>query len=254
MVFSGPEIEQFIADGFVMLRGAFPREVAAECREFIWKQIGLWENCTSFDQPIVVVQKSFSGEPFDRVMNPRLKTALDELLGKDRFIVNEGFGWWTVLFPGFPGWGSWHVDGENYRHRLTSREQGLVPVFLFSDVGPGDGGTPLVRGSHHAVARLLAEAEPSGMDYGELNEKLPPVDPGKVTEVTGEAGDVAMVHPFLIHGFGPNRGKKIRFACNPQYQLKEPMNLDRPDGSYSPIEKAIRQALPLPDCETSGKI
>ncbi|HTS47472.1 MAG TPA: hypothetical protein VMH05_05985 [Bryobacteraceae bacterium] len=32
-------------------------------------------------------------------------------------------------------------------------------------------------------------------------------------------------------------------ACNPQYQLKEPMQIDRADGAYSPVEEAIRAAL-----------
>jgi Phytanoyl-CoA dioxygenase (PhyH) len=239
-VFSNAEIEQFITDGFVMLRGGFSRE-------FIWKHIGLWEDCRTFEQPMVHVQKHFTEEPFNRVMNSRLKTALDELMGTDRFIMNQAFGWWPVLLPGFPGRDNWHVDGENFRHRLTSPEQGLVAVFLFSDIGPGDGGTPLVRGSHRMVARLLEQAEPAGLDCDELNKMLPPVDTGKIVEVTGEAGDVAMLHPFLIHGFSPNHGNRIRFACNPQYQLKEPMKLDRRDGLYSPVERAICRALCLSD-------
>jgi hypothetical protein len=51
------------------------------------------------------------------------------------------------------------------------------------------------------------------------------------------------MHPLLIHGFGPNRGNKIRFACNPLLPLKEPMQLDRSDGAYSPVEEAIRRAI-----------
>ena len=41
----------------------------------------------------------------------------------------------------------------------------------------------------------------------------------------------------------PNRGSRIRFACNPQYQLKEPMQLDRAGAAYSPVEETIREAL-----------
>lgn len=226
-----------------MLRGGFPHEAAAECRDFVWQQIPSWQNCITAGQPLVHVQRSFSGEPFHRVMTARVRFAIDELTGVDRAEIHESFGWWPVLFPGFPGPGGWHVDGSNFHHYLTSREQGLVTLFLFSDIGPGDGGTPVVRGSHHAVARLLAAAEPAGLSLGELQARLPEVNPAQVIEVAGEAGDVAMLHPMLIHGFGPNRGTRIRFACNPQYQLKEPMKLDRPDGSYSPVEEAIRRAL-----------
>ena len=36
-----------------------------------------------------------------------------------------------------------------------SREIGLLPIFLFSDVKPHGGGTAVIRGSHKTVAELL---------------------------------------------------------------------------------------------------
>jgi hypothetical protein len=36
MVFNDSEIEQFISDGYVVLRAAFSRDLAEECREFVW--------------------------------------------------------------------------------------------------------------------------------------------------------------------------------------------------------------------------
>ena len=120
-----------------------------------------------------------------------------------------------------------------------------MTLYLFSDIGPGDGGTPMLRGSHKTIARLLAEAEPAGLSHQELTKKLPLANTECAVEVTGEAGDVAMLHPLLIHGFGPNAGSRVRFACNPQYPLKEAMVLDRADGKHSPVEEAIRRALIL---------
>jgi uncharacterized protein (DUF433 family) len=243
VVFSKTELTQFCVDGFVILRAGFSRDVAAECRDFVWNEILKWRNCGTGGQPMVHLRRNLCGGPFDQVMNGRLRSAIEELTGTGRAIIHESFGWWPVLFPAFPGPGGWHVDGSNFRHRLSSPEQGLVTLFLFSDIGSGDGGTPMVRGSHHAVARLLADAGLGGLSPQELQAALPPVDKAEVVEATGEAGDVAMMHPFLVHGFGPNRGRKIRFACNPQYQLTEPMSFDRPDGAYSPVEEAIRQCL-----------
>jgi ectoine hydroxylase-related dioxygenase (phytanoyl-CoA dioxygenase family) len=164
-------------------------------------------------------------------------------MGPGRAAIHQHFGWWPVLFPGSKGPRGWHVDGEDFRHYLTSPEQGLIPIFLFSDVAPGDGGTAVVVGSHQTVARLLADAEPSGLRPADLRRKLPPVDGARVVEVTGEAGDVAMLHPFLVHGWSANLGRDVRFACNPRYSLKEPMQLDRADGAFSPVEEAIRRAL-----------
>jgi Phytanoyl-CoA dioxygenase (PhyH) len=243
VTFSEKELDQFRADGFVILRDGFAREIATECREFVWKEILSWRDCSTSGQPFVHVRRNLSGPPFDRVLNRRLREAIDQLTGPGRAVVHESFGWWPVLFPGFPGPAGWHVDGSNFRHHLSSPEQGLVTLYLFSDIGPGDGGTPMVRGSHRAIARLLHQAEPGGLSTHELQVKLPPVDLSHVVEVTGQAGDVAMMHPFLIHGFGPNRGHRIRFACNPQYHLMQPMNFQRRCGDQSPAEEAVMHVL-----------
>ena len=57
------------------------------------------------------------------------------------------------------------------------------------------------------------------------------------------AGDVALIHPFLSHARSENTGPNVRFICNPCYGLHEPMNFDREDGVYSPVELAIKLAL-----------
>jgi uncharacterized protein (DUF433 family) len=235
-----------VEEGFVILHEGFSRQIAAEGRAFIWKEMNLpSDDPAAWKESVIHLQKNFICSPFDQVMNPRLQTAVGELMGENRGIIHHQFGWWPILFPGFPGPGGWHVDGSNFHHHLTSREQGLVTLYLFSDMEPGDGGTPMIRGSHQVVARLLAEAEPAGLSHEELTKMLPLADLTRVAQVTGEAGDVAMLHPFLIHGFGPNVGSRVRFACNPQYPLKEAMETDRPDGQHSPVEEAIRRALAL---------
>jgi hypothetical protein len=262
MTLSAEERERFVADGFVVVRRAFPREVAEAGCAFVSKLIGVPDVpppdvdlpaiaarlvadgvfTATHEQPMVHVQHAFGGPPFDRVLTPRLRTALDEIMGVGRFVVHDKYGWWPVLFPGFPGPGGWHVDSVPMHH-LTSPERGLVTVFLFSDVGPGEGGTPFVRGSHAAVARMIADAEPAGVMNEALVAALPTPESDEIVHLTGEAGDVALMHPFLMHGFGPNRGTRLRFACNPLYALREPMQLERADGAYSPVEEATRRAL-----------
>jgi hypothetical protein len=246
MIFSEAGIERFMTDGYVVLRRGFSREVAAEGRAFVWRKLGLPpDDPAAWHRRMIHVRELFSNDPFDRILNPRLEVGLDQIMGSGRATIHNHFGWWPVLFPGFKGRGGWHVDGDDFHHHLTSPEQGLVTVFLFSDVSPGDGGTAVAVGSHHAVARLLADAEPSGLRYKDLLRKLPSVGASQVVELTGKAGDVAMLHPFLIHRSCANTGTKVRFACNPRYSLKEPMQLDRADRAYSPVEEAIRRALGL---------
>jgi hypothetical protein len=244
MAFSDREVGQFVQDGYVVLRGGFSPDVAAEARSVVWRRLGVPpDNPAAWRRSSIHLRESFTEDPFDRVMTPRLRAALDQIMGPGRATIHESFGWWPVLFPGFEGAHGWHVDGHDYHHHLTSPEQGLVPLFLFSDIAPGDGGTAMVRASHRTVARILARAEPAGLSYEQLLDALPAVDPRRVVELTGEAGDVAMLHPFLIHGSGRNTGATVRFLCNPRYSLKAPLQLDRTDDAYSPVEAAIKAAL-----------
>lgn len=266
MVFADVDVERFMADGVVVLRHGFAREVADECRAAIATLLGIQDArpvhsaqedldvtadrltatgipAKTWGQPMVHIQHGFADGPFAHVMTPRVEAALHQLMGPGRAAIHAHSGWWPILFPGFPGPGGWHVDGNDFHHHLTSPEQGLVTLFLFSDVAPGDGGTPVVRGSHYAVARLLAQAEPDELGPQQLEARLLPVDAADVLALTGDAGDVALMHPFAIHGFGPNRGGRVRFACNPRYQLMAPMQLERADGAYSPVEEAILGVL-----------
>ncbi len=101
--FSDAEVEQFKTDGLFVLRRGFPRDVAPRCRDFVWREILCWQNCITANQPMVHVQRNFSGGPFVGVMTARVRSEIDQLTGAGRAIVHESFGWWPVLFPGFPG-------------------------------------------------------------------------------------------------------------------------------------------------------
>jgi hypothetical protein len=250
MIFDATEIEQFIRDGFVLLREAFPAALARECREFVWNQVPLWEQCTSYGQPMVQIQKGFGEAPFDRIMNPRIASALDAIVGVGRWRAPEVYGFWSLLLPGFPGPGGWHVDGGNFKTsgKLTDYDRALVTLFLFSDAGSGEGGTPMIRGSHLAVARAIRDSGAGIVNWDDLKPTLSaagilnPTE-SQIASLVGHAGDVALMHPFLIHGFGPNNGKRIRFACNPLVQMRDDIQLERGGHNYSPVERALRLAF-----------
>ena len=156
--------------------------------------------------------------------------------------------------------GHWHIDGQT-RHRCIHTQQvGLVPIFLFSDVKPGGGGTALCTGSHKYISRLLKEAGPEGMDAVEVIKKGQAwVEgggeggrEGRVVETVGEAGDVMFTHPFLLHGRSANcaevpkeegREEGVRFMCHPSVSLtRVPWLGGREggrDGEMSVVERAI---------------
>ncbi|KUF78976.1 hypothetical protein AM587_10001433 [Phytophthora nicotianae] len=249
-------IDSFTRDGFVLLRDAFSSSTAEKCRDLIWTRLeqdgitkdpstwverhGIPELYTAEDNPV-----------WSDVVTPRLKRAMHQICGKDRW-ENFGLGWWMITFPdqAEPPWGAagkWHVDGASYQHHVDNKEAGLLLIFLFSDIGPGEGGTALSVGSHKWVARLLQKNEPRGMKGGAVSYQARQFRRREVVEVNGKAGDVVLVHPFLLHARSKNLGQKgvesVRIMCNPNVRLHRRMNLNRVNGDYSPVEQAIVDAL-----------
>lgn len=252
-VLAPAQVEQFITTGYTVLRDAFPAHIAAEARAFLWEQLGLQPDAPAgWTQHVVHLKQVFNHGPFAAAFTDRVWGALDEVLGAGRYLRQTYLGWWPVCFPGYdrPPWQppttGWHIDGIQFHHHIHSPDQGLLPIFIFSDIGPGDGGTAFSVGSHHITARVLAAAEPAGLDVGELTRRVlaHPDALRTVVEANGRAGDIVLLHPFMLHARSPNTGTSVRFLCNPCIRLNEPMNLQRSaPAEYSPVEQAILNAL-----------
>lgn len=65
----------------------------------------------------------------------------------------------------------------------------------------------------------------------------------RVVEVTGSPGDVVLGHPFLLHSPSFNHSGRPRFMCNRKTPLAAPLQFDRADGDYSPLEESVRRAI-----------
>ncbi len=244
MSFSGDEIAQFLRDGFVVLRSGLSVDVAARCRDYVGERAGVdLAQLSSWPTDFIHLHETFGEGAFIEVLNDSIRSAIDELADDGRALVHDLFGWWPLLFPGFEGSGGWHVDDSTFQHRLRSREQALVTLYFFADIRPGDGGTAILRGSHHEISRLPSASEPDGLSLDAIQQRLPPIGESRVVELAESAGDIAFLHPFVVHGFGANRGDRVRVACNPQYPFHAEMVRKREDGARSSAEEAIRIAL-----------
>ena len=127
---------------------------------------------------------------------------------------------------------------------VYSRERALLMLFLFSDVGPDDAPTRVRVGSHLDVAPLLQPAGREGMIGAEasvLADRASVTRP--VVPATGEAGDVYLCHPFLVHSAQSIRGRTPRLLAQPPLTNREPFTLDRAEGTDAPVEGAIRRGL-----------
>lgn len=234
----------------------FDRDVAEACCAVVAAAVGRHQRgwftpnhpVARFDN-FIHLQYGWHDGPFAQVVRPRLRAVLDDLLGGGRWTWNESFGWWPVLFPGFAAGQAvrdlgWHVDSDERYPTLRVPEKAVVTIFYFSDVGTGEGGTAVFPGSHLEVARVLADAEPAGLNHDNVGSRTPlPTSDADIVEVTARAGDVLFAHPFLVHASNRNVGNRVRFACNPHVDLLRPLELERAEAEQSLVERAVTLAL-----------
>ncbi|TMR94773.1 phytanoyl-CoA dioxygenase family protein [Nonomuraea basaltis] len=252
------QVERFITDGFVHLPAAFPRSVADECRAFLWRETGLDpDDPTTWTQPVIRLN-GYGHGPFQQAAGtPRLHSAFDQIVGAGRWVPRSGLGTFPIRFPHAddPGDAGWHMDAsyapegeQGFWLNLRSRGRALLMLFLFSDIGADDAPTRIKVGSHLDVPPFLAPTGERGMNMFDLCTTMDAA--GKLDSpdrplalATGQAGDVYLCHPFLIHGAQPHRGTVPRFIAQPPLLPTAPLDLDHPDGAHSPVERAVLLGL-----------
>lgn len=255
-VLDDAQIAHFVERGFVRLDHAFPPTLAEEVRAILWRDLGCDpDDPASWTKPVIRLGM-YTDAPFVAAANTSLlHGAFDQLVGVGRWSPCRAMGTFPVRFPSpeDPGDAGWHVDVSfgfddpdfmNWRVNFASKGRALLMLFLFSDVGVDDAPTRIRAGSHHDIACQLVPAGEAGLSLRELAGDGFAGSAGRDEVLaTGEAGTVYLCHPFLVHSAQPHRGTMPRFMAQPPLLPHQPLSLDRPDGAYSPVETAIRQAL-----------
>jgi hypothetical protein len=246
------ETEHFLERGFVTVRGAFDPADARRWLDDAWIRFGY-----DRDDPATWTQKRLHLAARERVdaraFAPAAWRAAVELVGGeervrlpwrwgDSFIANLGVGADRPWQPPSAAVGGWHKDGDFFRHFLDSPEQALLTFVLWTDMLPRGGGTFVAADSVPVVARYLAEHPegvlPTAIPYTELIGRC-----RDFVEMTGEAGDVVLLHPFTLHATSQNVLGVPRFITNPPLALREPMRFDPPVSPVSPVERAVLRGL-----------
>ena len=255
---SDAQLAQFVADGFVRIDNAFPEALADAGRAILWADTGVDpDNPATWTKPVIRLGH-YGQQPFrDAANTPALHAAYDQLAGAGRWVPPGGLGTFPVRFPSpdDPGDAGWHIDvsfgwEENptdflsWRANINSKGRALLMLFLFSEVGEQDAPTRIRVGSHKSIARRLAPAGEAGLSLRELaaDDFAESADCPQVL-ATGRPGTVYLCHPFLVHAAQPHHGTRPRFMAQPPLLPREPLQLNRPDGAYSPVEQAIRSSL-----------
>lgn len=247
------DVDGFVRDGYLAVRGAFDAATAAACREMIWESLhgqGIDEGNPASWPPLAQAG-CLEGEPFTAAgTSPALACAYDELIGPGRWTppVNAG-GAVVVRFPSPDRANAgYHIEGSydgpgGYWVNVRSRARGLLALLLFTDVGRGDAPTRLIIGSHLYVPEFLAP-------YGEAGASAdgefwrPSVLSRPVAHATGQAGDAFLCHPFMVHtATWPHRGTGPRMIAQPAVHIRDEFALDGTDPS--PVASAITAGLAI---------
>ena len=143
-------------------------------------------------------------------------------------------GWHIDVGPGFPNAGVRTMAGDE--------RQGPVILVLMSDCPRGYGGTAFVQGSHLPVLSYLRDADVAsgGVSHEDLNAefalrmrcltetgrvRIECENPGEgmvgVVQACGEAGDVVLLHPLVVHSGTTNCSSDVvRVMANGMARMK----------------------------------
>ncbi|KAI8978879.1 hypothetical protein BD414DRAFT_445233 [Trametes punicea] len=271
------EVDFFMENGYLVVKQAFSREKAAEFTRDMWVRLGLDPNDPeTWPRDRDRIHMPVHHRERVATFAPRVWEIMKELLGGeerideasstwgDSFIVNLGTPELAAQRTPLPPQEleNWHVDGDFFVHFLDSPEQALLVIPLFSDIRPMGGATYIAPDGIDGVARYLA-AHPEGVLPRPLafvpstsTAADPRDDPGywshpalakrctRFVELTGEVGDVVLLHPLMLHSASKNHLRIPRVITNPPVALKAPFNFARDDpDEYSLVELKTLRAL-----------
>lgn len=251
------QIDAFIADGFVRIDHAFSEKTAEQCLEILWKDTEVDRHDPKTWTKPVIRLGGYSQAPFREAANaPVLTAAYDQLVGPGLWQAPGGLGTFPIRFPSpdDPGDAGWHVDASiagddpsdvfSIRVNINSKGRALLMLFLFTETGSDDAPTRIRVGSHRNFARHIAPHGERGVSLRELlNEGYDWAEGLPEVLATGAPGTVYLCHPFLVHSAQPHRGTRPRVMAQPPLFPRGDLQLERPNGAYSPVELAIWQAL-----------
>jgi hypothetical protein len=249
------DVDRFIRDGYVAIRGAVDAETVAACRELIWESMagrGVRREEPATWPPLVEIDDLGAGPFAAAGMSPALTAAYDELIGAGRWSPPVDAG--NAVVVRFPSEDranvGYHIEGsypgpagQRWWVNIHSRARGLLALFLFTDVGSQDAPTRLMRGSHLAVPEFLVPYGEQGTD-ADAEFWRPSALCLPVAHATGSAGDVFLCHPFIVHtATWPHRGTGPRMIAQPAVHAADGFAVDGSDPW--PVARAIVAGLAM---------
>jgi hypothetical protein len=233
--------------GLVKLEGFLPRRTAEAMAEVLWQELARRHHIQRRDRATWRTERPTDFKPlrksdaFRAMATPGLRALLDDLLGCG-WVEPDAWGQPLVCFPSQHRWDvphqHWHLDLPAHPKRFHLLVGRLF--LLLAPLEPRGGGTLVATGSHRLVARIAdrADVELSSAAmrrrlmaehrwFAELMSPTRDFDrperfmaaptmihdvPVQVEEMTGEPGDLLLMHPAVLHAAATNARDEPRLA------------------------------------------
>jgi ectoine hydroxylase-related dioxygenase (phytanoyl-CoA dioxygenase family) len=242
--------ERFDERGLVKLPGLVDRKAAEAMAESLWREMARKDGVQRREPRTWRVERPAhfralqDSDAFKAMGGPAVRAVLDDLMGRDRWEVPQHWGLPLVCFP--RPHGRWDVPTQNWHLDLpanpANRHKQVGRVFLLlAPLKARGGGTLVALGSHRIAERIVGR---TGERYSsaEMRKRLKDhhrwfydlMTPDKsrrdrtawfmeaetevdgvslqVEEMTGEPGDVLLMHPSALHAGAPNMLSEPRLA------------------------------------------
>ena len=217
------QVYHFMEEGYLVVSGLIPPDVAARADDAAWRVIGIdpkdpatWKatkHATFSDDPALMA-----------LYTPEFRTAVAQLASADphmfsmsrvpqnAFVIAikpEPETPWKVNGPHIDGAGNWDVPVNSFPRPWT-----LFAMIYLHDVPRHSGNTVVYPKSHRKYQALL-RSEPERYRFmAQMADDARRVDVGEPVELLAKAGDVAFLDQMMMHAGTVNCGKRPRFAMN----------------------------------------
>jgi len=253
---SKEQSEQFVRDGFVVVRGLIPPETVATTRAALLEE---HSGATQADLPNDAARGARLTQLTAPCRTDAMEDAAAHLVGP-RFLRGvtyspylESLGAAATLYPGFipvlrdpqPGPRAfvpptgYHIDGMHRVSVLPTSLYLIVFVYL-TDVADYGGATVVRPGSHRQVYDYWrAQATPNTGVTPELDYAAP-------LPVAGKAGDTIFMHYLLAHSGSANRADSVRVGLNTSV-VPDPAHpytprTGAPTADWTPLDRTLAVA------------
>lgn len=224
-VLTDEQLAEFDEQGFVVIKGALSPEDAEAYRQSILSMIlpnlevpAFWGSYEGRIKPMAAPNRQTFDTPelLPLMTNEKLYAAACQLLGSTALRVIDGSIGITLRNDAHsdqPLSQPLHVDASvpitADDFTFEQRELQVGGCYYLTDVEPGGGGIHVVPGGHKIVEAEARAANGGGRHLHQNWKRIKHLDS---VEVTGKAGDFALLHHLMPHAASHNRNSTARVA------------------------------------------